>query len=162
MIKWSLIELVSACICGNLLPLRPLLQRLMPSLRSAFSWYTSWSKSRSRSRKSSDKSTKSGSKWARLTGRGTGKRPKFLPTLHFTQVDLSPGWDYKKSEASDMTDPSSPCPAHFSGSMGSVDDHRDEEYGHKGPWYQARSMASAPTHTTHSSSGRSGKSKLTQ
>ncbi|KAF1977568.1 hypothetical protein BU23DRAFT_578050 [Bimuria novae-zelandiae CBS 107.79] len=39
-LKWSLIELLSACICGNLMPLRPLIGRPVPGIRSAFSWYS--------------------------------------------------------------------------------------------------------------------------
>ncbi|KAF2627422.1 integral membrane protein, partial [Macroventuria anomochaeta] len=52
-IKWSLIEILSACICGNLLPLRPLIEQIMPPFRSIYSWY---SDSRS-SRKSSEKTS---------------------------------------------------------------------------------------------------------
>ncbi|KAF1355748.1 hypothetical protein EJ07DRAFT_32511, partial [Lizonia empirigonia] len=38
-IKWSLIEILAACICGNLLSLRPLIEQVMPPFRSVYSWY---------------------------------------------------------------------------------------------------------------------------
>ncbi|KAF2028703.1 hypothetical protein EK21DRAFT_69056, partial [Setomelanomma holmii] len=38
-IKWSLIEILSACICGNLLPLRPLVDKVILPVRSLFSRY---------------------------------------------------------------------------------------------------------------------------
>jgi hypothetical protein len=37
-IKWSLIEILSACVCGNLLPLRPLIDKIMSNITTITSW----------------------------------------------------------------------------------------------------------------------------
>ncbi|KAL7776393.1 hypothetical protein CFE70_006809 [Pyrenophora teres f. teres 0-1] len=38
-VKWSVIEALAACICGNLMALRPLVDRIMPTIRSVVSPY---------------------------------------------------------------------------------------------------------------------------
>lgn len=109
-IKWSLIEILSACICGNLLPLRPLFDRVIPPVRSLFSWYT-----RTTSRKSSDRlfvGTFSKFSWLDPSRRSR-KKPKLISTLNFTRVDLAPGWEWKNSNASEMPSPTTPSPAHM-------------------------------------------------
>ncbi|KAH7081906.1 hypothetical protein BKA63DRAFT_222742 [Paraphoma chrysanthemicola] len=109
-IKWSLIEIVAACICGNLLPLRPLIDKLIPPVRSLFSRYT-----RSSSRKSSDKrsgATFAKFSWINRSGR-SNKKPKLISTLNFTHVDLAHGWEWKNSNASEMLSPTTPSPAHM-------------------------------------------------
>ncbi|KAH6642006.1 hypothetical protein C7974DRAFT_326858 [Boeremia exigua] len=102
-IKWSLIEILSACICGNLLPLRPLLEEITPSLRSMYSWYSD----RRSSQKSSEKSSGE-------LGRSDGSnKPKFLPTFHFTRVSK---WDWNNTTSSDQNailHPRTPTPAYF-------------------------------------------------
>lgn len=39
-IKWSLIEILSACVCGNLLPLRPLIDKIMSNIKPITSWHS--------------------------------------------------------------------------------------------------------------------------
>ncbi|KAJ8118050.1 hypothetical protein OPT61_g890 [Boeremia exigua] len=114
-IKWSLIEILSACICGNLLPLRPLLEKMMPSFHSIYSWYSD----RKSSRKSSDKNMGFHS-FSRFGRSRVSKKPKFISTLDFTRISLTPtpapGWDWEKSMYSEQTgvlSPRTPAPAHF-------------------------------------------------
>lgn len=38
-LKWSVIEVFLACICGNLMALRPLVDKAIPTIRSAISPY---------------------------------------------------------------------------------------------------------------------------
>ncbi|KAF2997086.1 hypothetical protein E8E13_003086 [Curvularia kusanoi] len=47
-LKWSLIEILSACICGNLVPLRLLIEKALPSIRSFHSGHGSSRKSSSK------------------------------------------------------------------------------------------------------------------
>ncbi|KAL6705174.1 hypothetical protein ACN47E_007279 [Coniothyrium glycines] len=136
-IKWSLIEILSACICGNLMPLRPLIDRLMPSVRSAFSWYSRGS------RKSSDKDNSSAQigqfSWLNPLRKRTPK-PKLISTLNFTNVNLKSGWDWKKSNQSEFGDwkqsnsselasPTSPLPAYHEKSFESYECQIDERSG---------------------------------
>ncbi|KAH7411952.1 hypothetical protein DE146DRAFT_674366 [Phaeosphaeria sp. MPI-PUGE-AT-0046c] len=37
-LKWSLIEILAACFCGNLLALRPLIEQIIPPFRSIYGW----------------------------------------------------------------------------------------------------------------------------
>lgn len=108
MIKWSLIEILSACICGNLLPLRPLIDRMLPSFRSVFSWYSN------RSRKSSGRTSSGFGKFSwRDPSRKALRKPKLISTLNFTQMNLNPGWDWKNSNASEIKSPATPAPAYM-------------------------------------------------
>jgi len=38
--RWSVIEVLTACICGNLMALRPLFDRFIPAIRSVVSSYS--------------------------------------------------------------------------------------------------------------------------
>ncbi|KAF2819619.1 hypothetical protein CC86DRAFT_412921 [Ophiobolus disseminans] len=118
-IKWSLIEILSACICGNLLPLRPLIDKIVPPVRSLFSRYT-----RSFSRKSSDKQSGTFSKFSWLDRSGkSNEKPKLISTLNFTQVSLAPDWDWKKSNSSELISPTTPCPAYVGEKAKSLEIH---------------------------------------
>jgi hypothetical protein len=103
-IKWSLIEILAACICGNTLPLRPLLKKMVPPVRSFFSWYT-----RSISRKSSEKNSSTSSKfnWRDKTP----KKPNLISTFDFTKFSVASHL-VGKSEVSEIS-PRTPCPAHM-------------------------------------------------
>lgn len=103
-LKWSLIEILAACICGNLMPLRPLFERMLPPFRSAFSRYSRGS------RKSSGRSSNGlrNISWFPRAGRST-RKPKLISTLHFTQMDLSPGWEGKSKYADDTISPATPA-----------------------------------------------------
>lgn len=103
-IKWSLIEILAACICGNLLPLRPLLEKIVLPVRSFFSWYT-----RSISRKSSEKNTGTSSKfnWRDKIS----KKPDLITTLNFTKFGVTSHLDWN-SDVSEIS-PRTPCPAHM-------------------------------------------------
>lgn len=121
-IKWSLIEILSACICGNLLPLRPLVDKIIPPVRSLFSWYT-----RSFSRRSSDKHSGTFSKFSWLDRFGkSNKKPQLISTLDFTKVDLKSGWDWKDSDASELISPTTPCPAHVGEKSKGVEVHEHD------------------------------------
>ncbi|KAF3042926.1 hypothetical protein E8E12_007130 [Didymella heteroderae] len=115
-IKWSLIEILSACICGNLLPLRPLVEQIMPPFRSVYGWYSD----RRSSRKSSEKASLGIRSFGRFGRAGGSSKPRLISTLHFTRMSLSPtptpGWNRKDSINSDqntMMSPRTPTPAHF-------------------------------------------------
>lgn len=115
MIKWSLIEVLSACICGNLLPLRPFIEKFVPPFRSIYSWYFD----RKTSRKSSKKNTSGSRVLNRFSQFGGSRKPRLISTLHFTKVSLSPmptsGWDWKKPSnlENTMVLPRNPIPAHL-------------------------------------------------
>ncbi|KAF2852732.1 integral membrane protein [Plenodomus tracheiphilus IPT5] len=90
-LKWSLIEILAACICGNLMPLRPLIQKLMPNVHSVFNKYSRGS------RKSSARSSEPiNITWlGRLTR--SCRKPKLISTIHFTSMDLTSSWENKTS-----------------------------------------------------------------
>ncbi|CAN9175011.1 unnamed protein product [Alternaria alternata] len=105
-IKWSLIEILSACICGNLMPLRPIVDKILPSLRSVFSSYSKGS--RKNSENSSDGVAKS--KWYRVN-KGD-RKPKLISTLQITRMSLTPRWANEEESATWMTSPlDKPLPA---------------------------------------------------
>ena len=106
MIKWSLIEILAACILGNLLPLRPLLEKMVPPMRSIFSWYT-----RSTSRKSSEKQTGT---FGRFTWRKRFKpssKSNLISTFDFTKFSVTSSLDWTKSEINEIS-PRTPSPPH--------------------------------------------------
>ena len=105
-IKWSLIEILSACICGNLMPLRPIVDKILPSLRSVFSSYSKGS--RKNSENSSNGVAKS--KWYRVN-KGD-RKPKLISTLQITRMSLTPRWVSEEESATRMTSPlDKPLPA---------------------------------------------------
>ncbi|KAJ4347712.1 hypothetical protein N0V95_005166 [Ascochyta clinopodiicola] len=142
-IKWSLIEILAACICGNLLPLRPLIEQAMPNFRSIYSWYSD----RRSSRKSSEK-TSWGLRSFGMFGRSGGSsKPRLIPTLHFTQLSLSPtptpDWDWKHSVNSDqntMESPRTPAPAYFEKDLGGVDENCVQVVPHDPAEMEARQV----------------------
>ncbi|KAF9700165.1 hypothetical protein EKO04_001959 [Ascochyta lentis] len=122
-IKWSLIEILAACICGNLLPLRPLIEQVMPNFRSIYSWYSDC-----RSSEKTSLGFRSFGKFGRSDG---SSKPRLLSTLQFTQMSLSPTptpkWDRKNSMNSDQNtilSPRTPTPAYFEKNFDNV----HEEY----------------------------------
>ncbi|KAL1598395.1 hypothetical protein SLS59_006679 [Nothophoma quercina] len=132
-IKWSLIEILSACICGNLLPLRPLIEKVMPPFRSIYSWYSD--------RRSSGKSSEKASFGIRSFGRfgrsGGSSKPKLISTLHFTQMNLSPmptpGWDWRNPTSSDtntMVSPRISTPAHLEKQLQNVEEDYVQDVPH--------------------------------
>lgn len=148
-IKWSLIEILAACICGNLLPLRPLIEQLMPPFRSIYSWYSD----RRSSHKSSEKASFGIRSFGRFARSGASNKPRLISTLHFTQMSLSPiptpDWDRKNSTNSDsitVVSPRTPTPAYLEKIIGNV----EEEYVQEVPHGMMRKTA-----TTHLRSQRS-------
>lgn len=132
-IKWSLIELLSACICGNLLPLRPLIEKVMPPFRSIYSWYSD----RKSSRKSSEKTPTDHHSFGVFRHFGASTKPKFISTLDFPRVTLMP--DSKLGQTwRDSTDPSqinvlppsTPSPAYFEKSAATFKENYAEEVPH--------------------------------
>lgn len=106
-LKWSLIEILAACICGNLMALRPLITKLMPSVRSVLDKHSL------SSRKSSDRSPKAGNTtWPGRFIRSS-RKPKLISTLAFTRMDLSPRWENKSSCTDDIVSPTTPEPGYF-------------------------------------------------
>ncbi|KAI8942221.1 hypothetical protein NX059_000304 [Plenodomus lindquistii] len=98
---WSLIEILAACVCGNLMPLRPLIDQILPSIRSVVGKY-----SRGSQKSSERNSEPNNNTWyGRLTR--SSRKPKLLSTLHFTRMDLSPDWETKtlRTNAMKTSDP---------------------------------------------------------
>ncbi|KAL1595927.1 hypothetical protein SLS60_009617 [Paraconiothyrium brasiliense] len=128
-IKWSLIEILSACICGNLLPLRPLIDQIMPPFRSIYSWYSDHRSSQ----RTSEKTSLGFRSFGRFGRSSRPSRPKLISTLQFTQMSLSPsptqGWDWKHSGKSEQHTMASPRPmthAHFERNPYNVGDSIDD------------------------------------
>lgn len=116
-IKWSLIEILAACFCGNLLALRPLIEQIIPPFRSIYSRHSN----RRSSRKTTHKTFLGLRSFGRFGRSGDSGKP-IIPTLHLTQMSLSPsptptpGWDWKDSSNSDqvtIVSPRTPTPAHL-------------------------------------------------
>lgn len=131
-IKWSLIEILSACICGNLLPLRPLVEQIILPFRSIYSWYSD----RRSSRKSSEKTSLGFRSFGKFGRSGGSSKPKLISTLHFTQMSLSPtptpGWDWKNSTKSDQNtmSPRTPTPAHFKKYIENIEEEYVQDVPH--------------------------------
>lgn len=132
-IKWSLIEILAACICGNLLPLRPLIEQIMPPFRSMYGWYSN----RRSSRKSSEKTSIGIQVFGRLGRSGDSRKPRLISTLHFTQMSLhpshTPGWEWKNSTNSDqntIVSPRTPTPAHLEKTIGTVEEEHVQDWPH--------------------------------
>ncbi|UPX14995.1 uncharacterized protein EKO05_0005463 [Ascochyta rabiei] len=132
-IKWSLIEILAACICGNLLPLRPLIEQAMPNFRSIYSWYSD----RRSSRKSSDKASWGLRSFGMFGRSGGSSKPRLISTLHFSQISLSPtstpDWDRKhsiKSDQNTMISPRTPTPAYFEKRLDDVDEDYVQDVPH--------------------------------
>ncbi|RAR08087.1 integral membrane protein [Stemphylium lycopersici] len=98
-IKWSLIEILSACICGNLIPLRPLFDKVLPSLRSLFN--SSSKESRKTSEKSSD--GVANPNWHRANN--PVRKPNITSTLRLTRMSLNPQWVRDEEEAVETISP---------------------------------------------------------
>lgn len=132
-IKWSLIEILAACICGNLLPLRPLIEQVMPPFRSIYSWYSD----RRSSRKSSEKTSIGFHGFNRDGRSGDSNNPRLISTLHFTHMSLSPtptpGWDWENSkdyEQETMVFPRTPTPAYLEKGLGNVEEDYVQDVPH--------------------------------
>jgi hypothetical protein len=132
-IKWSLIEILAACICGNLLPLRPLIEQIIPPFRSIYSWYSD----RRSSRKTSEKTSFGIRSFGKFGRSGGSSKPRLISTLHFTQKSLSPtptpGWDWKNPTNSDqntMVFPRTPMPVHLEKNIGTVEEDYVQDVPH--------------------------------
>jgi hypothetical protein len=120
--KWSVLEILSACICGNLMPLRPLVDRLVPTVRSVFSSYTKGS------RKSSDKGSNGlgNISWPSRRKRSP-KKPELISTMHFTQMSLGPFEEGIREDGNKMDFPfAMPSPAYFGTKSETHERHVDE------------------------------------
>jgi hypothetical protein len=120
--KWSVLEILSACICGNLMPLRPLVDRLVPTVRSVFSSYARGS------RKSSDKGSNGlgNLSWPSHRKRSP-KKPELISTMHFTQMSLGPYKEGTREDGNKMDFPfAMPSPAYFGNKSGTDERHVDE------------------------------------
>lgn len=132
-IKWSLIEILAACICGNLLPLRPLVEQLVPSFRSIYSWYSD----RRSSRRSYEKASFGIRSFGRFGRFGGSNKPGVISSLHFTQMSLSPtptpDWDWKNSTNSDqitMVFPQTPTTVYLEKKVGNDEEDYVQHVAH--------------------------------
>jgi hypothetical protein len=103
-IKWSLIEILAACICGNLMPLHPLADKILHGIRSLFSGHAGPSlKSSAQTRR--DRS------WPKRPLHG---QSDLISTLHSTNVSLGAKWDRKNGTTSgEMSSFTPPLPVHL-------------------------------------------------
>lgn len=111
LIKWSVIEILSACICCNLMPLRPLFERLLPTVRSIFSF-----RSRYSGKSSNQDSRSTHVSWGNPVRR-PAPTPNLISTAHTMKADVYPGWDWKTGDESEMVTPKTPAPAYYTKSF---------------------------------------------
>ncbi|KAF2131803.1 hypothetical protein P153DRAFT_312509, partial [Dothidotthia symphoricarpi CBS 119687] len=97
-IKWSLIEVFSACACGNLLPLRPLVDKVMHSARFMFSWYSDWSR-----KSSGTASADLNNSQLQPRHNQPSKKSNLISTLNFTHTDPELGHNWTGSRLGSST-----------------------------------------------------------
>jgi hypothetical protein len=150
-LKWSLIEILSACICGNLLPLRPLVERFVSPFRSVYTWYSD----RRSQRRSSEKTSFGTRSFGRFSRSGASSKPNLISSLHFTQISLSPtptsGRDWKdaiNSDTNTMASPRTPNPVLLENNLESV----EEDYVQEVPYGVMSKTSTTVTKSTQTKS----------
>lgn len=117
-------------MCGNLLPLRPLVDQIMPPFRSIYNWYTN----RSVSCKTSEKSSSFEHSLGRFGRSGVSPQPRIEHPPRFEQTNLKPtstsGRDLEQSTSSDQYNVASaktPMPAYPEKTIRDFEEDREQE-----------------------------------